>query len=102
MKSPCFLAARLPCETRSLRFGSSVPGRCLWHPRWHLSGPPGAPSGPGSDVEFNDIMGESMPQKLDFTMISPWKKWRFHGIFQWINMFNMDNGGSQLMKNMEN
>jgi len=53
-------------------------------------------------VEFNDIMGESMPQKLDFTMISPWKKWRFHGIFQWINMFNMDNGGSQLMKNMEN
>ena len=85
MKSPCLMAARLPCETRSLRFASSVPGRCLWHPRWHLSGPPGAPirartrrGGTMKNREFNDILGDSMAQKLDLTMIEPW---RFHGDF---------------------
>ena len=74
-----------PCEIRSLR----VPGRCLWHPRWHLSGPPGAPSGPGPDVdrenrEFNDIMGDSMAQKLDvynhdLTMEKMEISWDIHG-----------------------
>ena len=57
-----------PCEIRSLR----VPGRCLWHPRWHLSGPPGAPirartrrGGTMKNREFNDIMVDLMAQKLD-------------------------------------
>ena len=77
-----------PCETRSLH----VPGRCLWHPRWHLSGPPGAPirartrrGGTMKNREFNDIMVDLMAQKLDLwfnhdlTMEKMEISWDIHG-----------------------
>ena len=64
------MAARLPISWHRVKFApfASVPGRCLWDPRWHLE--PRARIGRGGTVknmEFNDIMGDSMAQKLDLT-----------------------------------
>ena len=79
------MAARLPCETRSLRFGSGplfvasavAPFGASWSPIRART----RRGGTMKNREFSDIMGDSMAQKLDLTMIEPWKTWRLHGIF---------------------
>ena len=73
MKSPCLMAARLPCETRSLRFGSGplfvasavAPFGASWSPIRART----RRGGTMKNREFSDIMGDSMAQKLDLTMI---------------------------------
>ena len=81
MKSPCLMAARLPgcpaahlmalCEIRSLRFrpllvaSAVAPFGASWSPIRARIGC----GGTMKNREFNDIMGDSMAQKLDLTMI---------------------------------